>query len=309
MKKLFLLATLFVSTVCNAQVILWDGTDKEVGSDGGFWNRALPTVVEEDGNNVMEFMLKESTSGWDREHVNFGLPLGDVDFKGLRRLTLRIKMSKQHNVQVRIVNDGKSVGYPFSRYAWCGNVDEWNILVFEFAEGPDADQLVDTGNTVLEIWPFEDSGDALANGGEFVYVDDIKLEGPMVNGKSILSYEDNSLTGEVTIAGVIGKGKYNNSWVNPWKEQFYDDYTLVAQKLAPTATKLIVKDAARWDEDWTAIKAKCPNIEIVTDTDATAIGAPILKHEEDGKIYDLQGRQIAKPSQGIYIMNGKKYVR
>ena len=48
MKKVFLLAMLFAATVCNAQVVLWDGTDKEVGSDGGFWNRADPTVVEED---------------------------------------------------------------------------------------------------------------------------------------------------------------------------------------------------------------------------------------------------------------------
>ena len=50
MKKILLLATLFAATVSNAQVVLWNGEDKEVGSDGGFWNRADPTVVEEDGN-------------------------------------------------------------------------------------------------------------------------------------------------------------------------------------------------------------------------------------------------------------------
>ena len=58
MKKVFLLAMLFAATVCNAQVVLWDGTDKEVGSDGGFWNRADPTVVEEDGNK------QRSTACW-----------------------------------------------------------------------------------------------------------------------------------------------------------------------------------------------------------------------------------------------------
>ena len=36
MKKLLLMATVFAATVCNAQVVLWDGEDKEVGSDGGF---------------------------------------------------------------------------------------------------------------------------------------------------------------------------------------------------------------------------------------------------------------------------------
>ena len=40
---------LFAATVCNAQVVLWDGTDKEVGSDGGFWTertrKSVRTVV------------------------------------------------------------------------------------------------------------------------------------------------------------------------------------------------------------------------------------------------------------------------
>ena len=57
MKKLFLLATMFAATVCNAQTVLWDGEDKEVGSDGGFWNRAEPTVVEEDGNKCLKIII------------------------------------------------------------------------------------------------------------------------------------------------------------------------------------------------------------------------------------------------------------
>ena len=92
MKKVFLLAMLFAATVCNAQVVLWDGTDKEVGSDGGFWDRADPTVVEEDGNKIMKFTLKDNPGGWDKEHCNAGLPLGDANLKGLRRLTMRVKM-------------------------------------------------------------------------------------------------------------------------------------------------------------------------------------------------------------------------
>ena len=34
MKKIFIFSMLFAATVCNAQVVLWDGTDKEAGSDG-----------------------------------------------------------------------------------------------------------------------------------------------------------------------------------------------------------------------------------------------------------------------------------
>ncbi len=305
MKKIFLLGMLFVSTVCNAQVVLWDGTDKELGGDGGFWNRAEPTVVDEEGNKIMKFTLKANPGGWDKEHCNFALPLGDVDFKALRRMTMRVKMAVKHNVLVKIVKDGNG-GYNIGRLFFCGTPNEWNILTFEWAVGPDNDKIVDTGNTVLEIWPFEE-GDALSNVGQVVYIDDIKFEEPMVNGKGIRFYPDNSLAAEVKVTGVIGKGKYQNTWVSPWKEETYDDYALIAQKLAPTATKLDVSEAGRWDEDWSAIQAKCSGINIVTD--ATSIdGIKTQETSAEGEYFNLNGQRVAHPNKGLYIVNGKKVI-
>ena len=305
MKKVFLLAMLFAATVCNAQVVLWDGTDKEAGSDGGFWNRADPTVVEEeDGNKIMKFTLKDNPGGWDKEHCNAGLPLGDVNLKGLRRLTMRVKMGINHNVLVRLVKDEN---YSIGRLFWCGTANEWNILTFEFAAGPDNEKITDTGNTVLEIWPFEDGGDALANVGNTIYIDDIKFEGTMVNDMGILTCADNSLTGEVKVTGVIGKGTYQCTWNGDWHGEAYDDYALLAKKLAPTATVLDVSKAGRWDEDWTAIKAKCPNI--VIRTDATAIST--VKAEKTvaaGEYFNLAGQRVAQPTKGLYIVNGKKVI-
>lgn len=307
MRKFLLLATLFVATVCNAQVVLWNGDDKEAGSDGGFWNRAEPTVVEEEGNKIMKFTLKDNPGGWDKEHCNFALPLGDVNFKGLRRMTLRIKMGVNHNVLVKLVKDGDG-GYNTGRLFWCGNTNEWNILTFEFAAGPDNDKIVDTGNTVLEIWPFEE-GDALANVGQTVYIDDIKLEGPMVNNVAVRSLADNSLTGEVVVTSVIGKGDYQCTWDGDWHNERYDDYAVLCAKLAPSATKLNVSDAARWEEDWTAIKAKCPNIEIITD-EATAIQQVNRQQTDANAIYTLSGMRVkAAKEKGIYIQNGKKHVK
>lgn len=307
MRKLLFFATLFVATICNAQVVLWNGDDKEVGSDGGFWNRAEPTVVEEEGNKVMKFTLKNNPSGWDKEHCNFALPLGESNFKGLRRMTLRIKMGVNHNVLVKLVKDGDG-GYNIGRLFWCGNINEWNILTFEFAAGPDNDKIVDTGNTVLEIWPFEE-GDALANVGQTVYIDDIKLEGPMVNNVAVRSLADNSLTGEVVVTGVIGKGDYQCTWDGDWHNERYDDYAVLCAKLAPSATKLNVSDAARWEEDWTAIKAKCPNIEIITD-EATAIQQVNRQQTDADVIYTLSGMRVkAAKEKGIYIQNGKKFVK
>lgn len=306
MKKIFLLGMLFVSTVCNAQVVLWDGTDKELGGDGGFWNRAEPTVVDEEGNKIMKFTLKANPGGWDKEHCNFALPLGDVDFKALRRMTMRVKMAVKHNVLVKIVKDGDG-GYNIGRLFFCGTPNEWNILTFEWAVGPDNDKIVDTGNTVLEIWPFEDGNDALSKVGQVVYIDDIKFEEPMVNGKGIRFYPDNSLAAEVKVTGVIGKGKYQNTWGDPWKEEAYDDYALIAQKLAPTATKLDVSEAGRWDEDWSAIQAKCPGINIVTD--ATSIdGIKTQETSAEGEYFNLNGQRVAHPNKGLYIVNGKKVI-
>ncbi len=305
MKKIFLLGMLFAATVCNAQVVVWDGTDKEVDSDGGFWNRAEPTVVDEEGNKIMKFTLKANPGGWDKEHCNFALPLGDVDFKALRRMTMRVKMAVNHNVLVKIVKDGDG-GYNTGRLFWCGNPNEWNILTFEWAVGPESGKIVDTGNTVLEIWPFEE-GDALSNVGQVVYIDDIKFEEPMVNGKGIRSCADNSLAAEVKVTGVIGKGKYQNTWGDPWKEEAYDDYALIAQKLAPTATKLDVSEASCWDEDWSAIQAKCPGINIVTD--ATSIdGIKTQETSAEGEYFNLNGQRVAHPNKGLYIVNGKKVI-
>jgi len=306
MKKLLLLAALFAATVCNAQVVLWNGEDKEVGSDGGFWNRADPTVVEDKGNKCLKVTLKANPGGWDKEHCNAALPLGEVNFKGLRRLTMRVKQQIAHNVLVKIVKDGDG-GYSTGRWFWLGNTEDWNILTFEFGAGPDSDKITDTGNTVLEIWPFEDGNDALSNVGQTIYIDDIKVEGPMVNDMGVRALADNSLTGDVVVTGVIGKGNYQCTWSGDWHPEAYDDYALLAAKLAANATSLDVRGAGRWDEDWTAIKAKCPNIKIITsDGDVTGINEVRGQKEANSQYFNLAGQRIAQPQKGLYIVNGKK---
>lgn len=307
MKKIILMAAMFAATVCNAQVTLWNGDDKEVGSDGGFWDRATPTVVEEEGNKVMKFTLKASTSGWDKEQCNFALPLGDADFKGVRRMTMRIKMGVNHNVMVKIVKDGT---YSATRWFWCGNPDQWNILTFEFAKGPESDKITDTGNTVLEIWPFEDGADAISNIGQVVYIDDIKMEGTMVGGKGVVSYDDNSITGDVTATGVIGKGTYQCTWDGDWHSESYDDYALLASKLASTVTKLDVKDAGRWDEDWTAIRNKCNGIKISPVDDETAITeVSAEKPASASETYNVAGQRVSPSAKGLIIQNGHKIMK
>lgn len=297
---------LFAATTSFSQVILWNGDDKEAGSDGGFWNRAEPTVVEEDGNKCMKFTLKANPGGWEQEHHNAALPVGDADFKGLRRITFRIKMADKHNVMLQL--EGKDGAYNAKRVFWYDTPNEWQVMVYEYAAGPESEKITDTGNNVLAIWPYEETPQGE---GKSFFIDDIKVEGPMVNGKGILSVPDNSLTGEVKVTGTIGKGTYQCTWDGDWHPLPYDDYALLASKLATGATVLNVSEAARWDEDWDVIKAKCPGITIVTSDDPTGIQQ--LKNTDshsDNKVYTLSGQLCTNTSaKGIYIVNGKKVIK
>lgn len=294
---------MMAATSMNAQVVLWDGTDKEVGSDGGFWNRAEPTAIQEEDNTVMKFTMKANPGGWDQEHHNCALPVGDVDFKGLRRITFRLKMADKHNVMVQL--EGKDGAYNAKRIFWYDKENEWQVMVYEFAAGPDSEKITDTGNSVLAIWPYEETP---AGEGKTFYIDDIKVEGPMVGDKGILSYADNSLTGEVKVTGVIGKGTYQNTWEGDWHTEAYDDYAVLCAKLAPTCTKLDVSEAGRWDEDWTAIKAKCPNIKIVTEKESTGI-AQLKSSREAEVVYNMAGQRTTAKAKGVYIVGGKKIMK
>jgi hypothetical protein len=304
MKKLSLLGMLFAATICNAQVVLWNGDDKELNSDGGFWNRADPTVVEDDGNKCLKVTLRGNPGGWDQEHHNAALPIGDADIKGLRRVTFRLKMADKHNVMVQL--EGKDGAYNAKRIFWYDTPNEWQVMVYEFALGPESEKITETGSNVLAIWPYEETAEGE---GKTVYIDDIKVEGPMVNDRAVRALPDNSLTGEVVVTGVIGKGTYQNTWSGDWHTEAYDDWALLAAKLAPTATKLDISGAGRWDEDLNVIKAKCPNIVIVTET----TGIQTVKQNSSlngkkGERYSVFGvRMNGNAQNGLYIQDGKKY--
>ena len=304
MKKLSLLGMLFAATICNAQVVLWNGDDKELNSDGGFWNRADPTVVEDDGNKCLKVTLRGNPGGWDQEHHNAALPIGDADIKGLRRVTFRLKMADKHNVMVQL--EGKDGAYNAKRIFWYDTPNEWQVMVYEFALGPESEKITETGSNVLAIWPYEETAEGE---GKTMYIDDIKVEGPMVNDRAVRALPDNSLTGEVVVTGVIGKGTYQNTWSGDWHTEAYDDWALLAAKLAPTATKLDISGAGRWDEDLNVIKAKCPNIVIVTET----TGIQTVKQNSSlngkkGERYSVFGvRMNGNAQNGLYIQDGKKY--
>ena len=274
-----------------AQVVLWNGTDKEVGSDGGFWGRAEPTVVEEGGNKFMKFTLKANPGGWADEHHNAALPVGDVDFKALRRLTMRLKMTDAHNVLVQL--EGKGNAYNAERIAWYDGGDGWQVLVYEFAAGPDFDKITDDGTNALSIWPYEKTA---AGEGKTFYIDDIQLEGPMVNGSGIRALADGALTGAVTLTGLMGKGNYQCTWEGDWHNVSYDDYVMLNSKLSSGITSVDATGATLNDFDADQFFYKNVNNVLYAPTGTSGSHANVVVDGECGNLNLNAGYAFNAPS-------------
>lgn len=277
MKKLLLtLVTLVTATAASAQIVIWNGEDKTVDSDGGFWGRSNPKVVEEGGNKCLQTTLKNEGNDWEKHNIAIGL--GEVNFKGLRRITLKMKMADTHNVKVKLGKDGDG-GYTYERIFFYGTANTWQTLVFEYGLG--ADNITDTGNTYLEIWPFE--GYDAENNDKVIYIDDIQLEGPMVNGVGIRSMADASLSGNIAITGTLKKGSYKDTWTAGWEDKTYDDYVLLNSKLSNDITSVDITGATVSDFDGDQFFYKNPN-NIVYATSEYSYSHNIVANEATTKL-------------------------
>jgi hypothetical protein len=263
-KQLLTLFLMLAAITASAQIVLWNGNDLEPGSNGGFWNRADPTVIEDGSNKCLKATLKANPGGWDQEHHNIALPVGDADFKGLRRLTFRMKMEDKHNVMVQL--EGKDGAYNVKRIFWYDTPGEWQTMVYEYSVGPDEDKITDTNNNVIAIWPYEETADGE---GKTIYIDDIQLEGPMLkDGAAIRTLADGSLTSkQVEITGSLSKGQYQCTWDGDWHTVDYDDYSLLLSKMSADVCFLNLTGAAVTDGDGPQLRTKNPNLLILSPTD------------------------------------------
>jgi len=261
MKKLLLtLVTLVTATAASAQIVIWNGEDK----NGGFWDRANPTVVEEEGNKVLKITTKANPGGWENEHFNAHLPF-TADFNGLRRISFRIKMELAHNVLLKLKHGTAEA----QRLFYYNGGNTWQKLNFEFSVGPNNGDVADTSDDCfLEIWPFEDNDatHAAGNVGKTIYIDDIQLEGPVLkDGAAIRTLADGSLTSkQVEITGSLSKGKYQCTWDGDWHNVDYDDYSLLLSKLSADVYFLNLTGAAITDGDGPQLRKKNSNLMILS---------------------------------------------
>lgn len=108
-------------------------------------------------------------------------------------------------------------------------------------------------------------------------------------------YSGNSLTGTMTSitnpnpGHTYVLGKKDGTGVGFYK--LSDSGTIGANKAYLTYSGTLAREFFLFDE-------------------ATGISATLMNNEEvNGEVYDLQGRRVSQPAKGLYIVNGKKYIK
>ena len=275
MKKIFLLGMLFAATVCNAQVVLWNGEDKELGSMGGFWDRGNPEVVEnpeKDGINTSDKCLKFTMTGdaFGQKHV--ACPFRDwiqPNLAGNRRLSFMIKKSVNENVLVELSDptnsDAEEDKYWQKVAAWYGGSGKWQKVVLDFSTNAINDfpgVMAITGQT------------SSVTENQDVYIDNIVIEPiPMVGETPLKDVEDGTLTGAITVTGSYMKGECQNA-NEDWVKVEYDDFATLKDKVAPGITSIDMKTAIV-KEAYNSVGAINPNALIyatAADGDNVVIG-------------------------------------
>ena len=253
---------MLTAVTASAQIVLWNGDDKVTGTDGGFWNRADPTVVEDGGNKVLKITPKSNPGGWDQEHHNAALGVGDINFKGLRRISFRIKMADERNVEVQL--EGKENAFNAKRAAYYNTPNEWKTLVFEFGKGYESEKITDDNSNVLAIWPYEETAEGE---GKTVYIDDIMVEGTLVGDALLSSKADASLTDQqIIVTGAMRKGVCKDL-NNGWADINYNDFELLHNKISTNVCFLNLTGAVVSDGDSPQLRKKNPNLLILSPTD------------------------------------------
>lgn len=258
MKKFTLsVLAMLASATCFAQTTLWNGEDKELGSKGDVWVRCDPVVVENDqkgGVNDSEKCLKFTITGtnWDNGDMAFGGLNYDFESK---RISLMIKKATNSNVRVNLkFSDGNFHNVA----AWYDGAGEWRKLYFDFSTNGISGNL----NEVC-VYP---TTDAVAEGGEVVYVDNIVIEDtPKVDGKLLSDIKDGSLSGNLKLTGAWLKGECQNT-DGDWIRVDYNDFNAINEKLGTEVTSIDIREATTKDVDANRFFAdKNPNTILYAD--------------------------------------------
>lgn len=243
MKKFTLVSlAMMASASCFAQTTLWNGEDKNIG----LWPRCTPEIVDNPsrgGINTSEKCVKFTITGNDWEHGDIVLDLkrlygeGGLDMTKNKRLSIMVKKSLSSNVKIELSAGANT--YTRRIASWCDGGDKWQKLVFDFTNNS---EFGDMGNpTELAIYPGIEKGQ---EGSQEIYVDNIVLEdNPTVNGNSLWSAADGSLTDKLELTGGYFKTECSNV-DNGWEKIYIDDFAKLNDKLSAKVTSIDMRNAS-----------------------------------------------------------------
>ena len=255
MKKVFTLCVAIMASVATfAQTTLWDGEDKDVNTDGGFWDRCGSKVVVnplKGGVNTSDKCLQFEITGneWNNGSAAIGLSTSSFESK---RISLMIKKDKNSNVRIEIKCNGDTKKVA----AWYGGSGAWQKLYFDFSTNG-----VEGNPTEITIFPTTDAVD----GEQTIYLDDIQIEeAPKVNGTVLSTITDKNLEGVIKLSGTWLKGVCQNA-DGEWQKVEYNDFTKLASKISNKPANIDIRGCIVKDADINAMRGNNSNILVYAD--------------------------------------------
>lgn len=261
MKKIITFSfAMMASATMFAQTQLWDGENKEVGTQGGFWNDGSPIVVEnpeKDGINTSDKCLKFIMSNGNK---SIKLPFHEwitPSMGGSKRVSLMIKKPNNENVQIELSDPTKGTEKYWHKVAtWYGGEGKWQKVVFDFSTNGDFDYpglMTITAQT----------GDV--EGEQEVYIDNVMIEpATKVNDQLLSGIEDHSLSGNIKLTGAWLKGECQNA-DGDWQKVEYNDFAKLAGKLKDGITSIDMRGTTTKDVDVNAMRGEHSNVLVFTD--------------------------------------------
>ena len=256
MKKVFTLCVAIMASVATfAQTtLLWDGEDKEINNDGGFWDRCERKVVEnpdKNGVNTSDKCLEFKITGNEWNNGSAAMRLNEPSFES-KRMSLMIKKDISSNVKIEIKCNGETK----SVAAWYDGNGAWQKLYFDFSTNK-----VEGNPTEITIFPTTDAVD----GEQTIYLDNIQIEdAPKVNGNVLSTIADNNLKGVIKPSGTWLKGVCQNA-DGEWKKVEYNDFATLASKISDNPTNIDIRGFVVEAEDINAMRGDHKNILVYAD--------------------------------------------
>ena len=256
MKKVFTLCVAIMASVATfAQTTLWDGEDKDLETDGGFWDKRCEQKVvvnsDKNGINTSDKCLQFKITGneWNNGSAAIGLNTSSFESK---RMSLMIKKDYNSNVRIEIKCNGDTKKVA----AWYGGSGAWQKLYFDFSTNG-----VEGNPTEITIFPTTDAVD----GEQTIYLDDIQIEeAPKVNGTVLSTITDKNLEGVIKLSGTWLKGVCQNA-DGEWQKVEYNDFTTLASKISNKPTNIDMRGCIVKDADINAMRGNNSNILVYAD--------------------------------------------